>query len=34
MAELTTATALGVYSFINKKPLKRLGPPQGSLTPS
>jgi len=33
MAEPTTAT-LAVHSFTNKKPLKRLGLPQASLTPS
>ena len=34
MAESTTTTALAVYSFTNKKPLKRLGLSQASITPS
>jgi len=34
MAEPTTATTLAVHSFTNKKPLKRLGLPPASLTPS
>jgi len=34
MAESTTTTALAVYLFTDKKPLKRLGLPQASLTPS
>ena len=33
MAESTTTTALAVYSFTNKKPLKRLGLSQASITP-
>jgi len=34
MAESPTTTALAVYLFIDKKPLKRLGLPHASLTPS
>jgi len=35
MAESTTTTASAVYSFTNKKPLKRLGLSQASMiTPS
>ena len=34
MAESTTTTASAVYSFTNKKPLKRLGLSQASITPS
>jgi len=33
MAKSTTTTALAVYSFTNKKPLKRLGLSQASITP-
>ena len=34
LAESTTTTASAVYSFTNKKPLKRSGLSQASITPS
>jgi hypothetical protein len=34
MAESTTTTALAIYLFTEKKPLKRFRLPQASLVPS